>query len=45
MTLFLDAGRNSLGVSMGIEIDFVWVWVVDIDLRLVWGIEVDFLSV
>ena len=29
---FLDAGRKSLGFSVSIEIDLVFVWVVKIDL-------------
>ena len=36
---FLYAGRKSFGVS--IEIDLFFVWVVDIDLISVWGIELD----
>ena len=32
LTRFLDGGRKSLGFSVSIEIDLVFVWVVDIDL-------------
>ena len=41
---FLDAGRKSLGFSVRIEIDLV-VWVVDIYLISVWGIELSLISV
>ena len=33
------AGRKSLGFSVSIELDFVFVWVVEIDLSSLWGIE------
>ena len=42
---FLDAGRKSPGFSVSIEIDLVFVWVVDIDLISVWGIELDLILV
>ena len=42
---FLDAGRKSLGFSVGIEIDLVFVWVVDTDLISVWGVELDLILV
>ena len=42
MTRFLDAGRKSLGFSVSIEIDLVFVWV-DIELISVWGIELDWI--
>ena len=32
LTWFLYAGRKSLGFSLRIEIDLVFVWVVEIDL-------------
>ena len=32
LTWFLDAGRKTLGFSVSIEIDLVFVWVVDTDL-------------
>ena len=43
--LFLDAGRKSLGCSVSIEIDLVFVWVVDMALISVWGIQLDLSSV
>ena len=45
MTRFWDAGRQSLGFSVSIKIDFVFVWVVDVGLISVYGIEHDFNSV
>ena len=45
MTRFLDAGRKSLGVSLSIEIDLALVWVVEIDLISVLGIELDLMLV
>ena len=42
---FLDAGRKSLGFSVSIEIDLVFVWVVDTDLISVWGVELDLILV
>ena len=44
LTRFLDAGRKSLGFSVSIEIDLVFVGVVDIDLVSVWGIELCLIS-
>ena len=38
--LFLDAGRKSLGCSVSIEIDLVFVWVVDPDLISVWWVSI-----
>ena len=38
-------GRKSIGFSDSIEIDLVFVWVVNIDLISVWGIELDLISV
>ena len=35
------AGRKSFGVSVSIELDFVFVWVVEIDLISSWGVELD----
>ena len=32
LTQFLDAGCKSLGFSVSIEINLVFVWVVDVDL-------------
>ena len=45
-TPFWDAGRKSLGFisSVSIEIDLVFVWVVDNDLISVWGVEIDLIS-
>ena len=43
--LVLYAGRKSLGFSVSIEIDFVYVWVVEIDLISMWGIVLDFILV
>ena len=37
MARFLDSGRKSFGFSVSVEIDLVFVWVVDIDLISVWG--------
>ena len=45
MTQFLDAGRKSPDFSVSIEIDLVFVWVVDIDLISARGIELDLISV
>ena len=39
LTRFLDAGNKSLGFSMRIEIDIFFLWVVDIDMISVWGID------
>ena len=45
MTRSLDAGRKSLGLSVSIKTDLVFVWVVDIDMISMWGIEHDLDSV
>ena len=45
LTRLLDAGRKSLGFSVSIEIDLVFVWVVDNELISVWGIELTLISV
>ena len=45
LTRLLDAGRKSLGFSVSIEIDLVFVWVVDNELISVWGIELNLISV
>ena len=45
LTRFLDAGRQSLGFSVSIEIDLVLVWAVDIDLISVWRVKLDIISV
>ena len=37
LTWFLDAGRNSFGFSVSIEIHLAFVWVVDVDFISVWG--------
>ena len=36
--------RNGHGLSAGIEVDLVVVWVVEIDVISVWGIGVDLIS-
>ena len=41
----LDTGRKSLGFSVSIAIDLVFVWVVVIDLLSVRGIELDLIAV
>ena len=38
-----NAGRKSLGFSVSIKLDLVSVWLVDIDLISVSGIELDFI--
>ena len=40
-----NTGRKGHDFSVGIEIDFVVVWVVEIDAISVWGIGVDLISV
>ena len=45
ISLVLYAGRKSLGFSVSIEPDFVFVWVVEIGLISMSGIEVDVISV
>ena len=45
MSWFLYAGGKSLGVGVSIELDFAFVWVVDIDLISLWEIELDVVSV
>ena len=40
-----NTDRKWHGVSVGIDIDVIVVWVVEIDLISVWGIGVDFISV
>ena len=37
--------RKLYGFSVGIEIDLVVVWVVEIDVNSVWGIGLDLISV
>ena len=39
LTCFMYADRKSLDSSVSIEIDFVFVWVVEIDLISMWGVE------
>ena len=39
LTWFSYAGRKSLGFSVGTEIGLVSVWVVEIDLIPVWGVD------
>ena len=41
----MDAGRHTLGFSVSIGMDSVLVWVVDIDMISMWGIEHDLDSV
>ena len=43
-TLFLCAGRKLLVFSVSAKIDWVLVWVVQIDLVSVLGIEFDLIS-
>ena len=45
LTRFLDAGRQSIGFSVSIEIDVFLVSVVDVDLISVWRIKLDMISV
>ena len=45
LTCFMYADRKSLDSSVSIEIDFVFVWVVEIGLISMSGIEVDVISV
>ena len=45
LTCFMYTGRKSLDSSVRIEINFVLVWVVEIGLILMSGIELDFISV
>ena len=40
-----NTGRQRHGLSVGIEIDLVVVWVVEMDLISVWGIGIDLISV
>ena len=37
LTWFLYAGLTSLGYSVNIELDFVFVWVGEIDFKLIVG--------
>ena len=39
-----NTARKSHGFSVGIEIDWVVVWVVEIDAVSMWEIGVDFIS-
>ena len=45
LTRFLDTGHKSLGFSVSINIDLVFVRVVDIDLITLWGTKHDLISV
>ena len=45
LTRFLDAGRQSPGFSVSIEIGLVLVWMVNIDLISVWRVKLDIISV
>ena len=45
MTRFSDAGHKSLGFSVSIETDLVFVWVVDMDLTSVYEIKLALISV
>ena len=45
LSWFLDAGRKSLGFSVSIGMDLVFVWVADVDLISACGIELDLISV
>ena len=45
LTRFLDAGNESLGFSVSIEIDLAFIGVVDIDSISVLVIELDMISV
>ena len=45
MTWFLYTGRESLGSSVSIEIYFVFVVWVEIDMISMWGVELDLISV
>ena len=45
LTRFLDAGRKSLAFSVSIDIDLVFVWVVDTDFISVRRIELGLISV
>ena len=45
LTWFLYAGGKTLGLSVNIEVGFVFVWVVEIDLIPLLGIELDLPSV
>ena len=45
LTWLLDAGSKSLGYSVSIEIDLVFVWVLKIESISVWAIELDLVSV
>ena len=45
LSWFFYEGRKSLDCSVGMEIDFIVVWVAEIDLISVWGIELDLISV
>ena len=42
---FRYASRKSLGFSVSIELDVVFVWVVEIELSSLWGTELDLISV
>ena len=41
LTWFLNAGRELLVFSVSIQIDLLFVWVVQIDLTSVRGVELD----
>ena len=45
MGLVLYAGRKPLGFCASIELDFLFVWVVEINLISTWGIEIYLISV
>ena len=42
--LVLNSNRTQIDFTVGIELDFVFVWVDEIELILLWGIELDLVS-
>ena len=43
--LFLCVVRKRLCLSLGIELNLIFVWVVETSLISVWGIEIDLIEV